>query len=123
MSREPFPRSDDGNPYTAPEADASGGRPTRWRIAVVTLLVLFGGLGVVMAPVTLWIAYTRPIDLGGGVTPVRVVGILARMIGSTAWIIAGGYCWKSRWRLFVTAMAVGLGMLVVSHQLLRDLED
>ena len=64
--------SDDVNPYTPPTSPSSTidatRRRTRWRIGVVTLLLIFGSVGLVATPIPLLVAYSRPAEFGGGIT-------------------------------------------------------
>lgn len=114
--------SRDNNPYAAPSTnDEPLQRRTRWRIVAVTILVMFGSVGVVGSPIPLLVAYQRPIELGGGVTLLRILGSIMQFAGAMLWSWSGVLCWKGRWRAFGIAIGMGLLLLVISNRLFADL--
>lgn len=114
--------SRDDNPYAAPSAtDEPLQRLTRWRIVAVTILVIFGLIGVIGSPIPLLVAYQRPIDLGGGITLLRILGSIMQFAGAMSWIWSGSLCWKGRWQASGIAMGTGLLLYFISSRLLADL--
>jgi hypothetical protein len=100
--------SDDVNPYTPPSStiDATR-RRTRWRIGDITLLLIFGSVGLVATPIPLLVAYSRPAEFGGGFTSLRVLGVFLNAVGSVLWISGGILCWRGALtRIKVTARCV-----------------
>lgn len=113
---------DDTNPYVSPSSTTEPvRRRTRWRVAVVTLLLIFGVLGLIATPIPLIVAYGRPLDIGGGITLSRVVGVLLSAIGSMLWIASGVLCWRGRWLLACVGAALGVLAVFGADQLLADL--
>lgn len=118
--------SDDVNPYTPPTSPSSTidatRRRTRWRIGVVTLLLIFGSVGLVATPIPLLVAYSRPAEFGGGITMLRVLGVFLNAVGSILWISGGILCWRGRWLIASIGVALGTLAFLGSTRLLDDLD-
>ncbi|MHB1026619.1 MAG: hypothetical protein ACYC0X_02365 [Pirellulaceae bacterium] len=115
--------SDDVNPYIPPSSTINATRRrTRWRIGVVTLLLIFGSIGLVATPIPLLVAYSRPAEFGGGFTSSRVLGVFLNAVGSIMWITGGILCWRGRWLSASTGVALGTLAFLGSARLLDDLD-
>jgi hypothetical protein len=97
-------------------------RRTRWRIVVVTLLIIFGGIYLIVTPIPLIVAYTRPLEFGGGITLSRIVGVSLISIAGILWIVSGVMCWRGRWLFALIGVAVGFLAAFGANQLLADLK-
>ena len=115
----------DDNPYSPPpppphDAAASQFR-ARWRLALVTLLLIFALVGLAGVPITMWVAHRWPVEKGGGLTVARLGGAMLQLVGS----ILTGWCglaiWKARWRVAAAVFGAAILALAVSRWLLADL--
>jgi len=114
--------SDDVNPYIPPSSTVDATRRrTRWRIGVVTLLLIFGSVGLVATPIPLFVAYSRPVEFGGGITSLRVLGVFLNAVGSVLLITGGILCWRGRWLNASFGVALGTLAFVGSARILDDL--
>ena len=105
---------DNRNPYHSPSPTPIAEpvrRRTRWRIAVVTLLLICGVIGLVGVLAQLVAVHSRPVEFGGGLTIMRVFGMSLHATGSILWIASSISCWRGRWLL--TCAGVALGILAV----------
>jgi hypothetical protein len=115
--------SDDSNPYHSSSSTTEPvRRRTRWRICVVTLLLIFGFVGLMATPIPLFVASARRVELGGGITYLRVAGVLLNAIGSSLWIASGFLCWRGRWTLAIAGVSLGVLAMFGGNQLLADLD-
>ncbi|MFT5524284.1 MAG: hypothetical protein ACI9HK_002235 [Pirellulaceae bacterium] len=113
----------DDNPYQAPSSTTAPPRQrTRWRVTAVTLLLIFGIIGLIGSPIPLLVAHNRPVEFGGGITFARIAGVSFNAIGASLWIASGVLCWRGRWVLTVSSLAIGFLALVLGNQLLADLD-
>ncbi len=96
-------------------------RRTRWRIAVVTLLFIFGGIALISTPIPLMVAYKRPLEFGGGITLLRVVGVSLSAVTGILLILSSVMCWRGRWLIACIGVALALLAGFGANQLVADL--
>lgn len=114
--------SDSTNPCCSPSsATEPVGRRTRWRIAAVTLLFCFGAISLIATPIPLIVAYQRPLEFGGGITLLRVVGVSLSALAGILWIVSGVMCWRGRWWFACVAVAVAVLAGLGANHLVADL--
>ena len=115
--------SDTDNPYAAPlSATAVNGRRSSWSIAVAGVCrVALAGVSFLIGATSLllgaygltgigWLMATEPIT---SIRDFMVAGCSLFLGLGTAWIIAGWYYWKRRYRCAVIATGVGVLICVV----------
>lgn len=114
--------SDDVNPYASPsELCGETPRRTRWRIIPVTLFSLYGLLGLVSSPIMLVVAFRRPAEIGGGITPLLALATTLFGISSFLWIGTAAFCWRGKWRWMVLALLLAIGGTMIAQHLLAGL--
>ncbi len=114
--------SQESNPYASPTtAPVEPRRRTRWRVIPVTLLSFYGLIGVVVTPIMFLVACTRPIEYGGGVLAVLVLGMSLFFGSSVLWLITAALCWKGRWLWMVLTFFVALATGVVGQHVVAGL--
>lgn len=115
----------DDNPYSPPPHDAANAAPSqfraRWRLALVTLLLIFALIGLAGVPITIWVAHRWPVERGGGLTVARLGGALLQLAGSVLIGWCGLAIWKARWRVAAIIFGAALAALAMSRWLLADL--
>jgi len=84
--------------------------------------MFFGIIYLIVTPIPLIVAYTRPLEFGGGITLSRIVGVSLIAIGGILWIVSGVMCWRGRWLFALIGVTVGFLAAFCSNLLLADLK-
>lgn len=115
------------NPYASPAAElplaGDARKRFRWRVIPVTLLCIFGGLGLVARVMilgnnVLWrIRNPDAADLGVGPTVPMLVGDLFALVAVGLWLLTAIRLWQGRWWSAAAAFSAAVFLLFLYTRL------